>query len=115
MILLPLILNCKSSFSSKSSTTNVNGTTVPAGCPSSMLAVVPPAEITGVSSITSSILTVRLAVVLSPAEVALHKYEKRNDQVLYSWGTKVEKMLTLAPERYTAGFCMVANVILWCI
>ena len=24
-------------------------------------------------------------------------------------------MLTLAPERYTAGFCMVAKVILWCI
>ena len=32
-----------------------------------------------------------------------------------SRGTKVEKMLTLAPERYTAGFCMVAKVILWCI
>ena len=32
-----------------------------------------------------------------------------------SWGTKVEKMLTLAPERYTAEFCMVAKVILWCI
>ena len=24
-------------------------------------------------------------------------------------------MLTLAPERYTAGFCMVAKVISWCI
>ena len=34
---------------------------------------------------------------------------------LYSRGTKVEKMLTLAPERYTAGFRMVAKVILWCI
>ena len=34
---------------------------------------------------------------------------------VYSRGTKVEKMLTLAPERYTAGFCMVAKVILWCI
>ena len=34
---------------------------------------------------------------------------------IYSRGTKVEKMLTLAPERYTAGFCMVAKVILWCI
>ena len=33
----------------------------------------------------------------------------------YSRGTKVEKMLTLAPERYTARFCMVARVILWCI
>ena len=33
----------------------------------------------------------------------------------YSRGTKVEKILTLAPERYTAGFCMVAKVILWCI
>ena len=76
MILLPLILYCKSSFSSKSSTTNVNGTTVPAGCPSSMLAVVPPAEMIGVSSITSSILTVRLAVVLSPPAVALYKYDK---------------------------------------
>ena len=32
-----------------------------------------------------------------------------------SRGTKVEKMLTLAPERYTAEFCMVAKVILWCI
>ena len=32
-----------------------------------------------------------------------------------SRGTKVEKMLTLAPERYTAGLCMVAKVILWCI
>ena len=29
-----------------------------------------------------------------------------------SGGTKVEKMLTLAPERYTAGFYMVAKVIL---
>ena len=29
-----------------------------------------------------------------------------------SRGTKVEKMLTLAPERYTAGFRMVAKVIL---
>ena len=35
--------------------------------------------------------------------------------VLISRGTKVEKMLTLAPERYTAGFRMVAKVILWCI
>ena len=34
---------------------------------------------------------------------------------LYSRGTEVEKMLTLAPERYTAGFCMVAKVIIWCI
>ena len=34
---------------------------------------------------------------------------------LCSRGTKVEKMLTLAPERYTAEFCMVAKVILWCI
>ena len=34
---------------------------------------------------------------------------------IYSRGTKVEKMLTLAPERYTAGFCMVAKVVLWCI
>ena len=33
----------------------------------------------------------------------------------YSRGTKEEKMLTLAPERYTAGFCMVAKVILSCI
>ena len=32
-----------------------------------------------------------------------------------SRGTKVEKMLTLAPERYTAGFWMVAKVILWYI
>ena len=32
-----------------------------------------------------------------------------------SRGTKVEKMLTLAPERYTVAFCMVAKVILWCI
>ena len=41
-------------------------------------------------------------------EVDSHKH-------LGSRGTKVEKMLTLAPERYTAGFCMVAKVILWCI
>ena len=34
---------------------------------------------------------------------------------LHSRGTKVEKMLTLAPERYTAGFCMVAKVVPWCI
>ena len=34
--------------------------------------------------------------------------------ILTSRGTKVEKMLTLAPERYTAGFCMVPKVILWC-
>ena len=32
-----------------------------------------------------------------------------------SRGTKVDKMLTLAPERYTAEFFMVAKVILWCI
>ena len=32
-----------------------------------------------------------------------------------SRGTKVEKMLTLAPERYTAGICMAAKVIQWCI
>ena len=32
-----------------------------------------------------------------------------------SRGTKVEKMLTLAPKRYTAGFCMVAKAILLCI
>ena len=37
------------------------------------------------------------------------------NSVRRSRGTKVEKMLTLAPERYTAGFCMVAKVILWCI
>ena len=43
---------------------------------------------------------------------ALSYYE--ND-IHISRGTKVEKMLTLAPERYTAGFCMVAKVILWCI
>ena len=35
--------------------------------------------------------------------------------LLPSRGTKVEKMLTLAPERYTARFCMVAKVIIWCI
>ena len=34
---------------------------------------------------------------------------------LFSRGTKVVKMLTLAPGRYTAGFCMVAKVIQWCI
>ena len=32
-----------------------------------------------------------------------------------SRGTKVEKMLTLATERYTVGFCMIAKVNLWCI
>ena len=31
---------------------------------------------------------------------------------LNSRGTKAEKMLTLAPERYTAKFCMVEKVIL---
>ena len=35
--------------------------------------------------------------------------------IIISRGTMVEKILTLAPERYTAGFCMVAKVILWCI
>ena len=35
--------------------------------------------------------------------------------ISYSRGTKVEKMLTLAPERYTVAFSMVAKVILWCI
>ena len=35
--------------------------------------------------------------------------------VQFSRGAKVEKMLTLAPERYTAGFRMVAKEILWCI
>ena len=34
---------------------------------------------------------------------------------LFSQGTMVGKMLSLAPKRYTAGFCMVAKVILWCI
>ena len=33
--------------------------------------------------------------------------------IVYSKGNKVEKNLTLAPERYIAGFCMVAKVILW--
>ena len=32
--------------------------------------------------------------------------------LVVSRGTKVEKMLNIAPERYTAGFCMVAKVIL---
>ena len=32
-----------------------------------------------------------------------------------SQGTKVGKMKTLAPERYTAGFGMAAKVIIWCI
>ena len=41
--------------------------------------------------------------------------EKDSARYFYSRGTKVEKMLTLAPERYTARFCMVAKVILWCI
>ena len=31
------------------------------------------------------------------------------------WGTMVGNMLSIAPERYTAGFCMVKNVILRCI
>ena len=35
--------------------------------------------------------------------------------LIYSRGTKVGKMLTLGPERYTAEFCMVGKVILWCI
>ena len=30
---------------------------------------------------------------------------------VYNRGTKVEDMLTLAPERYTAGLCMVTKVI----
>ena len=42
-------------------------------------------------------------------------YQINFAKVHNSRGTKVEKMLTLAPERYTAGFCMVAKVILWCI
>ena len=46
-------------------------------------------------------------------------FEQKNCAVikknLFSRGTKVEKMLTLAPERYTAEFCMVAKVIIWCI
>ena len=33
----------------------------------------------------------------------------------YSQGTKVGKMLTLAPERYTAEFGTVAKIILWFI
>ena len=40
---------------------------------------------------------------------------RRRRQRHDSRGTKVEKMLPLAPERYTAGFCMVAKAILWCI
>ena len=34
---------------------------------------------------------------------------------IYSRKTKVGKMLTLAPQRYIAEFCMVAKVIIWCI
>ena len=33
----------------------------------------------------------------------------------HSRGTKVGDMLTLAPERYTAGLCMVTKVTPWCI
>ena len=44
----------------------------------------------------------------------LYRFHGRNESS-NSRGTKVEKMLTLAPERYTAGFCMVAKVIPWCI
>ena len=32
-------------------------------------------------------------------------------QVRHSRGTRVGDMLTLAPERYTAGLCMVTKVI----
>ena len=32
-----------------------------------------------------------------------------------SRGTKVGDMRILAPERYTAGLCMVTKVIPWCI
>ena len=42
-------------------------------------------------------------------------YSRHAGYFSYSRGTKVEKMVTLAPERYTAGFCIVAKVILWCI
>ena len=34
---------------------------------------------------------------------------------LGAFGSGELKMLTLAPERYTAGFCMVPKVIIWCI
>ena len=42
---------------------------------------------------------------------ALERLEKSP----YSRGTKVEDMLTLAPEIYTAGLCMVTKVIPRCI
>ena len=35
--------------------------------------------------------------------------------LIFSRGTKVEKMLTVAPKRYTAEFCMVKKVVLKCI
>ena len=44
-----------------------------------------------------------------------HMYKMDKSMLSVSRGTKAEKMLTLAPEMYTAGFCMVAMVILWCI
>ena len=57
--------------------------------------------------------SLRFCAILSGSRRSLtqsFKWMKTNSR-----GTKVEKMLTLAPERYTAGFCMVAKVILWCI
>ena len=36
-------------------------------------------------------------------------------QNVYNRGTMVGKMLTLAPERYTAGYGVVAKVILLCM
>ena len=42
-------------------------------------------------------------------------YTNDLNEIPFSRGTKVEKMLTLALERYTAGTCMVAKVIQWCV
>ena len=45
-----------------------------------------------------------------------HNHElERNGSVDSSRGTKGGKMLTLAAQRYTAEFRMIAKVILWCI
>ena len=41
-----------------------------------------------------------------------HTVNNKSSKALNSRGTKVGKMENLAPERYTAEFCMVAKVIL---
>ena len=69
-----------------------------------------------VNTVKCKLIFISGTVVLTILYIAIIIWVKMVCSLLCnSRGTKVEKMLTLAPERYTAEFCMVAKVILWCI